>query len=74
MEQTVGRFTFAKIDTSSDVWLWSIVTDYEGSQDYGEIICSFDESDLPTALVVKIILDALYFEYDTGNYEIKDLI
>jgi hypothetical protein len=57
--QTVGQFTFACVDTPTDVWQWCIVTDYEGCQDYGEIICRFDEHHIPNEKVVQIILDAL---------------
>ena len=58
--RTEGRFTFAYVDTPSDCWLWSIVTDYKDAQDYEEVICSFDE--MPNPKVVGLFLKALHFD------------
>jgi hypothetical protein len=53
---SVGRYTFAKVDTINDKWEWAIVRDYEGPQDYGYIICAFAESLEPTIDQVEEIL------------------
>lgn len=71
--KTVGRFSYAHVDTDSDRWMWAIVTDYEGCQDYGDIICAFDSDNLPNETVLDLLLEALNFEYDTSRCELEDL-
>ena len=38
---TVGKLTYANVDLPCDNWAWAIVTDYKGSQEYGEVIVAF---------------------------------
>ena len=38
---TIGKLTYANVDLPCDNWAWAIVTDYEGSQEYGEVIVAF---------------------------------
>ena len=58
-ETTVGNVTFAHIDTPSDRWLWSIVQGYKGPQDYGDIICEFEDGGEPEPQHLDIMLQAL---------------
>ena len=44
-EQHIDRFSFVKIDL--DRWLWAIVSDYEGPQDFGEVFLVFAEDHMP---------------------------
>jgi len=54
-----GLLTYAYIDGPDDKWFWAIVTDYEGCQDYGEVIMAFEEEYAPSRNTVKTILAAL---------------
>lgn len=71
-QQSVGKFTFAYIDTDDDSWRWAIVTDYEDSQTYGFVICAFCNA--PNELVITRILEMLHYEYDTGSCKIEDMV
>lgn len=55
-----GPFTFAKVDLPDDNWAWSIVTDYKGPQEYGDVIVVFLEGWEPTEPVVSCMLQAFY--------------
>ena len=54
---TFGPFTYAFVDDAK--WLWAIVTNYKGSQEYDDILFAFDEDNLPTRRQVEIIIEAL---------------
>jgi len=65
--KTVGNFTFAYINGPNGMYVWAIVF---GPKENKEIICIFDFP--PTKKVVDIMLEALHFEYDHGNVDMKD--
>lgn len=61
----MSKLTYAHIDL--DAWVWAIVTDYHGPQDFGEIIAVVtDEEGLPLSeYKIKPIIAAL----SKGNYD-----
>jgi hypothetical protein len=63
---TLVKLTFAYVDTSSDVWVWAIVTDYKNPQDYGEILVAFNEDMVPNRLMVVTMLNAIVKKLETG--------
>lgn len=67
----VGFFTYGQIIGK---WYIYFQDDEMASKDERVIICSFDQSRLPSEKVVRMLLDALYFEYDTGSCELEDLL
>lgn len=58
-EQTVGILTFAWVDLPNDEWAYAIVTNYEGSQDYGDVVCAFVDGFEPGDEAVGLMLAAL---------------
>jgi len=56
---TVGKYTYAQIDAPSDKWVYSIVTDYQNAQDYGEIIAQFEQDAEPAPETITLFLNAL---------------
>lgn len=59
MTSKKGNLTYAHVDGYDDVWVWAIVTDYSGCQDYGTVRMAFHDNELPTIADVRVILDAL---------------
>jgi hypothetical protein len=53
----VGKYTYAFVDL--DEWLWAIVTDYKGPQEFGEVICAFQELYQPELTNIEKFMKAL---------------
>ena len=47
-EVIIKNYAFAQIDGPDDIWFWAIVKDYKGCQDYGDIICAFQDGYEPS--------------------------
>lgn len=58
-----GKWTFAHVDCPDDNWRWAIVSNYEGCQDYDEIIMAFPEEYVPVEELVDKILRLVDAEY-----------
>lgn len=54
-----GKYTYATIDSPNDNWYPAIVTDYEGCQEYGEVVCAFAEEFPPSDEQIQLFLDVL---------------
>ena len=52
--QQRGRYTFAQVDLGK--WLWAIVRDYVGPQEFGDVVCVFDAEHTPPPEVVQTLL------------------
>lgn len=57
MKSPNGTLTFAYVDLER--WCWAIVKDFEGCQDFGEVLMAFDEEHLPSPERIATILAAL---------------
>lgn len=54
---TIGKYTYAFVDL--DVWLWAIVTNYRGPQEFGEVVTAFAEGFEPDHQTVTNIMKAM---------------
>lgn len=57
------KLTFAMIDSPDDTWYPAIVADYNGPQEYGEILMGFQQDALPSEDHLQRILDLLSEDY-----------
>ena len=71
--KTEGRLTYAHIEGPNDKWFWAIVEGWKGPQEYGEMVCGFEEGCEPSEKVIEEILFNLNQALYWGTHNLEEL-
>lgn len=73
LPMTVGDITLAFVDGPDDIWVYALVRDYKGPQEYGDIELSLcrEEADLPSFEKLERVMRALQPEVVADTWDIQ---